>query len=80
MELGGERLVKLRNPWGRFEWPWKGSFGDADLAQKGKELQRISLGLGPTNNANDGTFWISFTDFLRYFQKFTCLSTDPTGV
>lgn len=60
---GKERLVKLRNPWGDFEW--KGDWGhDSDkwnlpgmkseLKYKGKE---------------DGTFWMPFSDFLTEFSQ-----------
>jgi calpain-15 len=51
---GGHRLVKLRNPWGRFEW--KGAWGDTSPEwQKYPALRRE---LNPVSDADDGVFWI----------------------
>ena len=56
------QLIRLRNPWGDFEW--KGDWGDSSelwTAQIKKEL-------GWTN-ANDGSFWMCLDDFCHYFSR-----------
>ena len=55
------RLVRVRNPWGRREW--SGEWGRAS------EVWTAKLGaeLGNTR-ADDGTFWMSWRDFLARFR------------
>jgi len=55
-------LVKLRNPWGDFEWMGDWS-DDSDLWTPTLKKQ-----LGWTD-VNDGTFWMSLTDFIHYFSR-----------
>jgi hypothetical protein len=58
----GYKLVKLRNPWGSFEW--KGDFSDdsplwtEDLKKKVHYVK-----------ADDGMFCMKFDDFLKHFQS-----------
>ncbi|KAB0376843.1 hypothetical protein FD755_011287 [Muntiacus reevesi] len=59
-----ERLIRLRNPWGEVEW--KGAWSDdapewnyIDPRQK-EQLDK---------KAEDGEFWMSFSDFLRQFSR-----------
>ncbi|EER13773.1 conserved hypothetical protein [Perkinsus marinus ATCC 50983] len=69
--LDGLRLLKLRNPWG--SRVWGGPYGPTS-PEWTPELQRglHSLTHGPL--AGRGTFWISLTDFRRYFSSVTvCL-------
>lgn len=56
-----ERLVKLRNPWGRGEW--NGDWGDKSPLWT-LELQ-AALNF---NNSDDGIFFISFNDFCQYYS------------
>ena len=58
----GEKLVKLRNPWGReqFNGPWS----DKDTARWTSDA-KAKLG---HSSAYDGTFWMKFTDFHRIFE------------
>lgn len=60
-DLDGNRLLKLRNPWGHFVW--KGDWSDSS------ELwtRRLRQELIP-DGSEDGTFWISFPDVLKYFD------------
>lgn len=56
------RLVKLRNPWGRFEW--NGDWSDDDprwTAQLIKDLEK-------TSNPEDGIFFMPWEDFLHNFS------------
>ncbi|MEJ2663828.1 MAG: C2 family cysteine protease, partial [Spirochaetia bacterium] len=54
-EEDGVKMVKLRNPWGKA----KGKF-------RGKEAPKF--GIVETKDGVDGTFWITFDDFLVYFS------------
>ncbi|GAB5364586.1 hypothetical protein AAMO2058_000982500 [Amorphochlora amoebiformis] len=59
---GPIRLLRIRNPWGRREW--NGSFSrksDVWTAKLRKQLD--------TTSANDGTFWMTYTDFMSRFAE-----------
>jgi calpain-15 len=57
------KLVKLRNPWGNFEW--KGTWSD-DADDWTEELKKeVNL-----SNVDDGMFWMTFEDFCKYFTYF----------
>ncbi|KAJ8922525.1 hypothetical protein NQ315_007555 [Exocentrus adspersus] len=60
-DIEGHRLLKLRNPWGHFVW--KGDWSDESYLWK-RHLKQELLPDGP----QDGTFWISFADVLKYFD------------
>ncbi|XP_039183118.1 calpain-3 isoform X2 [Crotalus tigris] len=73
--LKGEKikLVRLRNPWGQVEWngAWSDNsdeWNDIDNAEKVRLQHKI---------AEDGEFWISFKDFLRYFTKLEICNLTP---
>ena len=56
----GINLIKLRNPWGNHEW--LGAYSDcSDLwtDTMKRELHYV--------DADDGTFWMSFEDFQKYY-------------
>jgi calpain-15 len=56
-----ERLVQLRNPWGKGEW--KGDWSDQSpywTPQMKKELYWES--------ADDGVFYMNWNDFLKYYS------------
>ena len=59
-----EKLVRLRNPWGNTEWS-----GDwSDSSRKWTSDFRKQCGMeGNNNNNNDGSFWMSFNNFLTYY-------------
>ena len=59
---GGHQLVKLRNPWGSFEW--KGDWSD----KSNRWTPRLRRLLDAVDK-NDGTFWMSFQDFTTYFRR-----------
>ena len=54
------RLIRLRNPWGRFSW--KGDWSDTSHTWNdvtpAKKQQLMPMG------AAEGVFWISFQDFV----------------
>lgn len=58
-DIHGQRLLKLRNPWGHYSW--RGDWSD-DSDQWTDELRDMLMPLG----ASEGVFWISFEDVLRF--------------
>ncbi|THD23657.1 Calpain-2 catalytic subunit [Fasciola hepatica] len=59
-------LVRLRNPWGN-DREWYGPWSDGSAEWKSipsSERKRIGLVF-----ENDGEFWMSFSDFIRYFSR-----------
>uniref|UniRef100_A0A6T6KIL7 Uncharacterized protein n=1 Tax=Rhodosorus marinus TaxID=101924 RepID=A0A6T6KIL7_9RHOD len=57
---GSLRVLRIRNPWGKYEW--KGAWGsNSDMWTP--ELRKL-LDKG---DKNDGTFWMSYHDFLIRF-------------
>ncbi|XP_071056352.1 calpain-D isoform X3 [Onthophagus taurus] len=61
-DVDEHRLLQLRNPWGHYVWT--GDWSDES------ELWNPALRqeLMPEGPQNDGTFWISFNDVLKYFD------------
>ncbi len=55
------RLVKLRNPWAHKEWT--GDWSDNSKLWTPELKHELHL-----KNADDGIFYISLTDFVRYFK------------
>ena len=61
VEIDGQRLIRLRNPWGKGEW--KGPWGDGSKEWTAEWLKKLHHQFG-----DDGDFWISYKDFLRRYQ------------
>ena len=61
-EVYSHKLINIRNLWGFFEWDgaWsrKSAFWTPDI----KEL------LKPKLEEDDGTFWMSYEDFIKHFS------------
>ncbi|KAL9597645.1 MAG: hypothetical protein Q9179_004192 [Wetmoreana sp. 5 TL-2023] len=62
VELKGERLLKIRNPWGDTEWQGAWSDGSEQWTPEWMELLKHRFG-------DDGMFWISYKDFQRKYQS-----------
>lgn len=62
-ETHGHKLLNIRNPWGSFEW-------DGDWSSESPLwTPEIRKELNPMLEENDGTFWMSFNDFTKYFRS-----------
>ena len=64
MSKDGEdvKLVKLRNPWGSFEW--KGDWSEESELWTEEIKAQLNF-----EKADDGMFWMSFDDFKQYFDR-----------
>ena len=60
-DVSGNRLLRLRNPWGRCSW--RGAWSDYS-----DTWTPALKGLLSPNNSSEGLFWMSFEDVLRYFS------------
>ncbi|KAH8204628.1 hypothetical protein TruAng_001257 [Truncatella angustata] len=62
----GERLVKLRNPWGKLKKGiWDGPWSDGSKEWTSAAKEELGHNFG-----NDSVFWIRYEDMLRKFQHF----------
>lgn len=59
-EVKGERLLRVRNPWGKFEW--KGAWSDGSEQWTPEWMQLLDHKFG-------GKFSKSLSNFLRYFCR-----------
>ena len=57
----GQRLVKMRNPWGSSEWT--GPWSDGSKEWNSEWFSRLGHKFG-----DDGVFWISYEDMLRKYK------------
>ena len=58
---GREKLVHIRNPWGNGEW--SGDWCDTSR----KWTSDIKKQVGFVKNTGDGSFWMSYQDFITYY-------------
>lgn len=58
------KLVRIRNPWGEVEWTgaWSDNSREWDSVDSSSR-SRLQ------NRSDDGEFWMSFSDFLREFNR-----------
>ena len=55
------RLLRIRNPWGDTEW--KGDWSDSSRLWNDELRAKFDY-----KNINDGAFWMSVEDFVKYFD------------
>ncbi|CAG7816791.1 unnamed protein product, partial [Allacma fusca] len=60
--ISGLRLMQLRNPWGKHSW--KGDWNQTSRLWTSELVEKLN----PSKD-NDGTFWISFQDAVKYFSE-----------
>ncbi|XP_076473056.1 calpain-B-like [Babylonia areolata] len=73
-EMGEEKLVRLRNPWGDAT-EWRGSWSDDDVNWQWVDEATKEKIQGESRD--DGEFWMSFRDFCRHFQEITVCLLGP---
>lgn len=62
------RLVKIRNPYGRNEWTGAWNDSSPEWEYVGQQTQSM---IGYTNDPNDGSFFMLWEDFDKYFVNYT---------
>jgi len=68
------KLVRLRNPWGNFEW--KGAFSDDSPLWTKDKIDYFK----PVFNDDDGMFWMEFSTFMGNFDNIeVCFAEDKKG-
>mmetsp|Transcript_7006 Transcript_7006/g.17882 ORF Transcript_7006/g.17882 Transcript_7006/m.17882 type:complete len:470 (-) Transcript_7006:265-1674(-) len=63
MGMGGTKLLKLRNPWGTFEWKGAWSDGSKEWSDHPGIKREVDY-----KDTDDGTFWMEYRDFKRRFN------------
>ena len=63
LDYKGNRLVYLRNPWGRTEWKGKWS--------SQSDVWTADLKGALKYDYHPGAFWMAFEDFVKYFSSVT---------
>lgn len=77
VEYRGEmtKLVRVRNPWGQVEWTGAWSDGSSEWHYVSDE-DRSRL----RNASEDGEFWMSFSDWLRYYSRVEICNLTPDAL
>ncbi|CAB1311734.1 unnamed protein product, partial [Coregonus sp. 'balchen'] len=65
-----EKLVRVRNPWGTVEWT--GAWSD-----NSSEWNSVDDSERDVVKADDGEFWMSFTDFMKNYQRLEICTLTP---
>uniref|UniRef100_A0A8C7J7R4 Calpain 2, (m/II) large subunit a n=1 Tax=Oncorhynchus kisutch TaxID=8019 RepID=A0A8C7J7R4_ONCKI len=65
-----EKLVRVRNPWGTVEWT--GAWSDNSL-----EWNSVDFSERDVVKADDGEFWMSYTDFMKNYHRLEICTLTP---
>ena len=69
--LGQTKLVKMRNPWGKYEW--KGAWSDTSKEWDENPIVKARLRPNLGEGADDGTFWMPFDQLVTGAAGFTAI-------
>ncbi|RUS85469.1 hypothetical protein EGW08_006745 [Elysia chlorotica] len=72
-DLEGNKLIQLRNPWGRFSWNGKWSDNSPAWQKVSKEGRNRLIARG----VEHGVFWMEFSDLVRYFDSIDICKIRP---
>ncbi|KAH9513830.1 hypothetical protein Btru_031511 [Bulinus truncatus] len=72
-DLEGNKLVRLRNPWGRYSW--KGDWSDG--SSKWKEVSEAARNNLLSFGEEHGVFWMEFSDLMKYFDSIDVCKIHP---
>jgi hypothetical protein len=77
----GDRLLRIRNPWGSFEWDGDWSDADARWTDDAKAEIAAATGLAVSEVIveNDGTFWMPYEAFVTNFVKVAVCYLHPNN-
>jgi len=64
LTLKNIHIIKLRNPWGTFEWD--GDWGDSSPLWD--KHTGVAFEIGKPKDKEDGVFYMSWEDFIKYFD------------
>jgi calpain-15 len=67
-EVNNNRLIRLRNPWGKYAW--KGDWSESSprwTPELRRALNQPVARRGGNTNEEGGVFWMSFDDFVSFF-------------
>ncbi|RXM33658.1 Calpain-2 catalytic subunit [Acipenser ruthenus] len=65
-----EQLIRVRNPWGQVEWT--GAWSD-----NSPEWNNVEASQRSNVKAEDGEFWMSFSDFMRHYSRLEICNLTP---
>lgn len=69
------KLIRIRNPWGQVEWTGPWSDGSSEWRQiSDSDRERLS------SKAEDGEFWMSFSDFMRHYSRVEICNLTPDAL
>jgi calpain-15 len=64
-----QKLIQIRNPWGKFEW--KGAFSDHSPLWKSSDKANF------IHPEDDGVFWMRAEDFVQHYKGVGLLAIKP---
>ncbi|XP_030626334.1 calpain 2, (m/II) large subunit, like isoform X2 [Chanos chanos] len=69
------KLIRIRNPWGQVEWtgPWSDRSSQWQQISD-EDRDRLS------HRAEDGEFWMSFSDFLNHYSRVEICNLTPDAL
>ena len=67
------RVIRIRNPWGNFEW--QGDFSDTSPLWTPKHRKELNIEVH-----DDGVFWMRFEDFVKHYEGIGIVKVVPDSM